>query len=137
MKQAVVHEYPPIYEQIERAFPAIKGQAILFAWGDKIYNPLGVDVPPHLFSHEAVHGERQFNYGDPFTVLGWWEYYLKSAGFRFAEEVVAHRAEFDALCRRRSSKRAQHLEVVAQKLCSPIYGGTWTIAEARKAILEV
>ena len=54
----VVVGLPPLFGEIDAAFD-VRGKAIIFAWGDTIFDPNGGGVPPELLAHEAVHGERQ------------------------------------------------------------------------------
>lgn len=133
----VVKALPPNFEEIDAAF-AVRGQPILFAYGDTIYNPAGVDVPAELHAHEEVHGERQLTAG----VDLWWKRYIVEAEFRLAEELPAHVAEYRALCRlhrgRWVSERNMRRTIaahVARKLASPLYGNLLTTESAKKAIL--
>ena len=59
----IVCAHPPMIEEIRARFKFPAGGAVIFAWGDTIYNPQGVDIPPQLIAHEDVHGRRQN--GDP------------------------------------------------------------------------
>jgi len=132
MKQIVVVEKPPVYDRCDAAFN-IKGKPVLFSYGDKIYNPCGVDIPRELLAHEAVHGERQLELG----VEDWWDNYLADADFRFEEERVAHRAEwlvYSKWCR--LEQRGPYLEAVAKRLSGELYGNMATLDEARSALLR-
>lgn len=133
----VVQNVPPIFTEIDAAFN-VRGKPILYAWGDKIFNPAGVHIPPELVAHEQVHGERQGT-----DVVGWWRRYIAEPEFRLAEELPAHVAEFKALCianahkwvSQRSMRRtfAAH---VGRRLAAPLYGGLITADAAKAAILE-
>lgn len=132
----VVRAFPPLIEEIDAAFN-VRGKAILFAWGDTIFNPAGVDVPPELVVHEQVHGDRQGS-----EIESWWRRYIGDAEFRLAEELPAHVAEFRKLCEihapRWHSARAMRRTLaahVARKISSPLYGGLITTDAAKRAIL--
>jgi hypothetical protein len=131
MKQTVLIERPPVYERCDAQFK-IAGKPILFAWGDTIFNPEGVEIPPELFAHEAVHGKRQLNIG----IEHWWDRYLDFPVFRFAEEELAHRAEYQAYARRHPNprKRMLVLDAIAERLSGPLYGNLVTFADARAVV---
>ena len=57
----IIYDRPPLFEEINARFKLPSG--VIFAWGDIIYNPTRVHIPPSLMAHEAVHGRRQA--GDP------------------------------------------------------------------------
>ena len=123
---------PPLYPEIDQAFN-IEGKSIIFAWGDTIYNPTGVDIPPHLIAHEEEHGRRQ---GD--DVEGWWRKYMVDATFRLEEEIVAHRAEYNYFVDDGAprQKRRRMLKLIAKRLSSGLYGRMLTYAEAKDHILS-
>lgn len=130
---------PPIYEFIEQHFPAIKGKkGIWFCWGNTIFNPDNVPIPPAVVKHEEVHSQRQ---GD--KVEGWWLRYCVDKEFRLAEEILAHRAEFAWYASRADAKDAipgwrsradYHLTKIAQRLSGPIYGSMISTSAARRLI---
>lgn len=123
----VVRDYPPNYEAIAARFPVIRGKPILFAWGDRIYNPRGGIVSSALQAHEAVHGRRQGA-----DIEGWWERYLEDDRFRFEEELAAHRAEYEYLIQEGAGNRQARrsaMRIVARRLASPMYGRLATRSE--------
>ena len=133
----IVFDRPPMFDEINAKF-RIAGKPVIFSWGDLIYNPMRVFIPPHLLAHEAVHGRRQLMYG----ALGggiddWWREYINSAAFRLNEEIPAHQAEYAALMRQNNNRHARrgHLKRVAKRLSAPLYGGMITTAKARGLIL--
>lgn len=133
MKQRVIVAKPPVYEACAHAFGAdvIVGKPILWSWGDVIYNPTDVDIPPELFAHEAVHGARQIA-----DVRAWWAQYLKDPQFRYEEEAIAHSAEWRDYVRRRPGRNnARMLDAIAERLASPLYGRMVGIEAARMAVL--
>ena len=135
MKQTVVVAKPPVYEQCIRAFGRenIEGRAILWAWGDRIYNPMDVDIPRELLAHEAVHGVRQGN--NEGSIRHWWLQYLEDAAFRYEEERLAHRAEWQSIRKWNPGKNlAPAFEGVAGKLASPLYGKLISVDGAKFAL---
>lgn len=124
-----VKAYPPNYADIVTAFPRAVNRGVLFAYGDTIFAPSGIDVPQSLIVHEHVHGERQSDPAD------WWRNYISDPKFRFAEELLAHRAEYNWMTRNgnRHDRRAA-LSVVAKKLASPLYWHMCTFEEAKRLI---
>lgn len=128
----IVHDYPPLYDEINARF-SIGGRSVIFAWGDIIYNPRRAMLDDGLIAHEAVHGLRQGN-----DIVGWWRRYIDEPEFRLAEEVPAHRAEYRtrmALMPNRHLRRGC-LKSVAGKLCGPLYGGLITKEKAVRLIEE-
>jgi hypothetical protein len=136
VKQTVVVDKPPVYEKCVAAFGAetIVGKPILWSWGDKIYNPMDVDIPRELLAHEAVHGARQ-GFTDA-QILDWWGHYLSSPAARLEEEILAHREEWRTYRRRNVGRDCgAMLEAIAERLASPLYGKLITRDGARFAIL--
>lgn len=144
----IVQAYPPMIEEIDAAFN-VRGKAILFAWGETIFNPAGVDVPPELVAHEKVHGRRQLGAAIHGTARGedavrqWWHRYIADPTFRLAEEIPAHVAEFGVLCannrgRWRSERNMRRTLAahVARKLSSPLYGRLIGLNEAKQLLMD-
>lgn len=131
----IVKALPLIYPQIVARFPEVaKGShKLLFAWGDTIFNPGGLEIPPELYLHESVHGEQQR--GHPHV---WWNQYLVDEEFRFYQELQAHTAEFAWLARNgnRNERRAA-LNRVAKKLAAPLYRFDITVGEAKRAMKKL
>ena len=138
-------ERPPLWDLIDKTFH-VAGKPILFAWGEYIYNPEGVDVPKQLHVHEEIHGSRQVMFkglidpvlGADEAVLAWWHRYIEDPAFRLTEEIPAHRAEYLTICKRHADRnyRARALSQIAMKLAAPLYGSLVTPAQARTLILE-
>lgn len=127
----IVAENPPLFDEINARFK-IAGHNVIFAWGDRIYNPKRIVIPPEIMLHEQVHMERQAT-----DIEGWWRRYIADDAFRLDEEVLAHRAEFAALVRQHGgdrNTRRRCLNFVGLKLCSPVYGRMVALHEAKKLI---
>lgn len=124
--------YPPFLEQILADLRAKK--PIIFAWGDRLYNPQGALIPPELMAHEQVHCERQLSAG--LGIESWWRSYIENPCFRLEEELPAHRAEFAKLCERHRDRnqRAVALHRLALRLSSALYGSLIDYATAKDAI---
>jgi len=117
--QTVVASVPPMYDEVIDRFPAVIGAAVVFSYGDKVYNPQAIRVPYEILAHEAVHADRQEIYG----VEKWWDSYLTDDVFRLEEEFDAHLLEHEMLqewCRNRAERR-QYEAIMSKKLASPIY----------------
>ena len=128
----VLNVFPPMYAEINKAFD-VRGKPVIFSWGDRIYNPGRIKIPPELMVHEAVHGERQA--GDPGS---WWQQYIRDQDFRLAEEIPAHAAEFAHVVMSSDSAIAQErmLHRIAARLSSPLYGSMIDYYEARFEITK-
>lgn len=114
----IVIDYPPIYDQIALAFPIAKRRGIIFAWGNKIYNPNNVSIPSQLIAHEGMHGRRQGN-----NIRGWWQRYLDEKEFRLVEETLAHIVEMTCLLGPNPNRQMRRhiLRSTAKRLANPIY----------------
>src|SRR5216684_1545019 len=118
---SIVRAYPPNYAGITRRFPSVRGrQGVLYAWGDRIYNPSGGMVPPWLVVHELTHLRQQTDYDQPSI---WWGLYMDDAQFRFEQELEAHKQELVAYATQEPNlwRREQYLDRVAARLASPLY----------------
>lgn len=126
----IIKAYPPNFSEIAKVFPVKGKQGILYAWGDRIYNPSGIAIPSYLVAHEEVHGKRQLEV--PFSwsnlvdkdakVNAWWQAYIDHPEFRLQEEIPAHRAEFRAYRDARTSGVPNYLAMMASRLSGPLYG---------------
>ena len=126
----VVDARPPNYDAVLAVLPRAAEPGVMFAYNGKVYFPGGRGpLTRELDAHERVHIERQREFG----VKEWWLGYLEDPTFRYAEELLAHRAEYNTYCRRHANpvKRAQALRTIAKRLVSPLYGaGDVTLEEA-------
>ncbi len=118
MRPEIVIDYPPIYDEIKIVFPKVGFGGIIYAWGNKIYNPSNVSIPPHLIEHERVHGRRQGN-----DIEGWWRRYLDEKEFRLVEEILAHATEMVCLFGPNPNRqmRRQIIKSTAKRLSNPLY----------------
>lgn len=136
----IIPGYPPNIEEIDAAF-RVKGQKIIYAYGDRIYAANGANVTPEKVAHEAVHCARQLKFGmcaDPeLRVRGWWAFYISSPSFRLAEEIPAHIAEYVAMTASEDNRasRRRALVMVASQLGSALYGRLISYSEAKRVIL--
>jgi hypothetical protein len=136
---------PPLYDEIAKAFP-IRGRDILFAWGDTIFNPGGVPIPPELVAHETVHCQRQLAYCPEFRNLNpelqvtlWWNRYIADKNFRLTEEMPAHIVEYQTILQtigdnRKARRKA--LSHVAHKMASSLYGPMISLDDAKHFIAK-
>jgi hypothetical protein len=116
----IKEELPPNWEQIHKTFAVSKASRVLYAYFPNIYNPTAMVVPPPLITHECVHLDRQRE-----NVEQWWESYCDNMRFRLMEELLAHRAEYIAVCNHPNTNRAQkraYLVAISKRLASPLYG---------------
>jgi hypothetical protein len=111
----VVKAYPPNYAVIRAAFPWIRARSnVVFAHGERIYNPSGQVLSPALWAHERVHCARQLES----DVANWWKRYISDRDFRLEEEVLAHRAEWQYLVQHGTAR--ERIDVV-KRLTLPMY----------------
>jgi hypothetical protein len=139
----IINDRPPLWDLIDAKFH-VADKPILFAWGSRIYNPMGIKVPKELHAHEEIHGARQLTTLHPDVTSSdgaieyWWQQYIASPEFRLAEEIPAHRAEYLSFCKRHGdhNTRNKALLVIAMKLAAPLYGSLVTPPVARDLILR-
>ena len=125
----IIKAYPPMIDKIDAAFN-VKGKAIFYAWGDTIYNPKGVGIPPELLAHEHAHGERQLP-----DIEGWWHQYIYDPEFRLAEELIAHAAEYRYVMEHGNRQlRRKVLKSVTARISSPMYGRMISQKQAKHVI---
>ena len=133
MEQTIVTDFPPIYNEIAAVFRIHERRDVVFSFGSKLYNPYALVLPGQIIAHEAVHGERQGEDGN--GILSWWKRYMEDKGFRFVEELHAHRAEYRWLMENGNRKqRRSALKEVAGRLASPMYGRMVDVREAKQLL---
>lgn len=132
--EIIYGQYPPNHAAICDAIPAARRPGIIFAYGDKIFVPSGIELTHHLKVHEATHCIRQKEFG----VEAWWDRYLTDWRFRYYEELLAHRAEYRSMIRGQTNRnqRRMALKSVATRLASPLYGGVGGWKKAADDILN-
>lgn len=118
----VVIAQPPNIAEIAAAFPN-RGDNVIYAFGDTIYNPGGAKITQSLFAHEGEHGRRQLNTLASDGVAKWWRAYLDDAEFRYREEVAGHAAEYLAQISGQydRNRRAVLLVKTTSRLLAPFY----------------
>lgn len=137
----IIRAYPPNFVQIRTAFPAVVGrQGILYAWGDRIYNPSGVNVPWWLQEHEEVHGSRQLDpkawgaqhFSEDHMIRTWWSAYIEDPEFRLQEEIPAHQAEWEVFKSLMTNKKNQEMYLLnmANRLSGELYGNMISLQDA-------
>lgn len=135
VKMQTVVAHPPNWVDILRVFPAVEHRTgVLFAWGDKIYNPSNIQIPPWLFAHECAHSLQHEKFGSPEQ---WWLRYLSWPKFRLEQELEAHRVEIEAYNEHHNRHfRRSYFNQVADRLASPLYGKLVTIRKAKALLFE-
>jgi hypothetical protein len=113
----IITDKPPNFDEIDKKFN-IAGKPVIFAWGDKIYNPENTPISPELMVHEMTHGKSQGS-----TPEQWWKLYLLIPAFRLEEEFMAHHSEYVAFMMNNKDKNAhaRYLHSVALRLSSSLY----------------
>lgn len=138
----IVKDYPPNYDAICRAIPAVRqNPRIIFTYGDKLYAPSfkGLDdqtiykgelIPDHLMAHEETHTRQQ---GD--DIEGWWDRYLTDVQFRLDQEVEAYHVQWKMLVERYDRPhRRRMLKAICHDLAGTWYGRLVTKEQARRLI---
>ena len=129
MREAI--DLPPLWDEIQKRFKLSNKPRVLFAWGNTVYNPSGIEIPQCLWDHEIVHGHRQGK-----DVEGWWRRYMDDPVFRLNEEIPAHIAELESLLETGDrNERRRAYKQTAQRLAAGLYGGLISPKKA-KALLK-
>ena len=127
----VIQGLPPNYNKIIKRFPLVlKTPGVMFCYGEKIYTR--AHVTPPLMAHEMVHAAAQ----KLTSPEEWWGRYLEDTEFRYEQELAAHKVEYEWClkdCNRRDRRRA--LNIIAERLASPLYGFPIKKAQAKRFIL--
>jgi len=126
-------DWPPFLDHVAQLLREKK--PVVFAWGDAIYNPEGGLISVPLMAHETVHCERQL--ATEGGVREWWLRYIHDPAFRLAEEVPAHRKEYEVFCTVAQDRNARAMELhrIALRLSGPFYGHLIDHRTAKHAIL--
>lgn len=130
----ILTERPPIFNKIIEAGLKPNELKTIYTYGDTIYNPGGMEIPPDLICHEMVHMRQQREMeGGP---DGWWDLYLKNANMRLEWEVEAYVAQYKYFCSRKKSRNAQLsiLAAIAIILSGPTYGHMITAEDAIRMV---
>ena len=126
----VLEEFPPNYEKIAARFD-LTGRKPLFCYGDTIYNPHKAEITPDQIIHESVHIKQQ---GDPEE---WWNRYLTDDAFRFSQELEAYAVQYGFVKKNTDKKTTKNcLNILADLLSSPMYGGLCTAKQAKEKIKQ-
>lgn len=131
-KMKIVDTYPPNIDKIAAALPGARRTGVIFTYGSTIYAPHGVKVSSALKRHEQVHSDRQAIIG----VEQWWDRYIDSSEFRFHEELLAHRAEYDWFRTYRPGKCRAMLHTITARLSSDLYGSVVLRKQCEDLILR-
>lgn len=154
----IITAYPPNIDRIDEEFgPRERREGVFYAFGMAIYNPHDVKIPPQLIAHEAVHGYRQLNpivanLPEPLAnqikamtelqkIELWWSRYIEDREFRFAEELVAHAAEWRYFQRANTPGdrrlRQLYLRKCSERLAGPLYGSLLNAERAKSEIKKI
>lgn len=131
----ILKEKPPIFDAIRANGMNFNPATTIFTYGDAIYNPANVPLPPDLIVHEQVHmrQQREYNGGSD----GWWARYLQDPLWRIMQEAEAYGAQYAWYVYNRKRSRDTQLRFlanIANSLASPMYGSQITPEEAVKLI---
>ena len=121
----ILNEQPPILDKILKA--GLKPRkTTVFAYGDILYNPSGVEIPPDILVHEEVHIRQQKDNKD------FLDKYLNDKEYRLRVEVEAFREQYKFVCEMLKDRnyRAKCLHSLAQELSGSVYGEIINLSEA-------
>jgi len=127
----IVIAYPPNYEEICQRFDIRNRKTIIFAYGDKLYNPGGGHIDESLMVHEETHERQQKAIG----IEEWWKRYLADDDFRLSQEVEAYRNQYEHAKKilSRPARRAL-LKHIINDLSGKMYGNIISAEEAERLV---
>lgn len=132
----VSNDNPPNFETLAKALPGAKRKGVIFTYGKTIYNPSFVKMDHSLLAHEATHVVQQTT--DGMSPEEWWKMYVANPGFRYNEELEAHRIEHQMMARLGHSRIARRLALksMARRLSGQLYGNIVSYHKAMEAIRD-
>ena len=110
-------------------------EGTFWTYGDTIYSPGGVDLPPDIVAHEEQHCVQQAEYDGGKDA--WWREYLVNPRFRLEQEAEAYGAQYRFFCSKVGdrNKRALFLHRLAATLAGPLYQVAVSQQQAKALIL--
>ena len=126
--------YPPIYEDVKKAFELVGNE--VFTFGDTLYNPSNAIIPDHLLIHEEVHAKQQ-EHNDVVAKL-WWQRYIADSKYRIDQEVEAYSTQYKFICEKVKDKNARYrnLNALAEQLSGKMYGNSISYTDAIRKIRD-
>lgn len=127
---------PPVWENARAVF-RFNPKTTVFAYGDTIYNPGAVNLPPDILAHEMVHIGQQKNSRKEAEL--WWGKYLRDPEFRVSQEVEAYGKQLWFICQdKKINKQIQFnvLKRFAEILSGPMYAECVSFYKALELIKE-
>lgn len=116
----IVNTLPPIWEEAHKHFE-INDDETFYTYGNKLYNPARLNVPPEILAHEETHmRQQQKTEGGP---AGWWAQYFENKAFRADQEAEAYANQYEEYCKNHKDRnqRAKYIYELASHLSSPLY----------------
>jgi hypothetical protein len=127
----IVNDFPPNIAAIRKRFEMTGFPTAIFAYGDTLYNPSGMEIPPDLIAHEELHSKQQEIYG----LQDWWTRYLEDDAFRLGQEVEAYRKQYEyAKEKYNRDQRRWVLNEIVKNLSSKLYGNVINKKRAKDLI---
>jgi hypothetical protein len=130
----VKHKKPFFFPILAKKF-GVKFEDVAIAFGRTIYTP--VDLPYPIHQHELVHILRQKS--SYFHAIFWWIKYIRDPQFRFDEELIAYRRQYNIFANLKENyhnyhRKDQYLNNIAEMLSGEMYGKLVTFQEAKRLI---
>lgn len=131
----VINDYPPNYDKLVAAFPAIEMREVLITIGDKLYNPKDLEISDHVMHHEEVHSKQQLAFEG--GVEAYIAKFMADPAFRLEVEAEAYGKQCLFIYRRYGKTRYhQAIQHYAKALAGPAYGNLCTPEEAEDKIIK-
>jgi len=142
----ISYEKPPIWDAVCVTFKI--NPRCYFTYGDTLYNPSKLPIPPEIIAHEKVHIEQQkatilikhravgMSTEKPNIIemnpALWWGKFLREPEFRIDQEAKAYGRQYEYICSviKDDKTRTKYLEQLAESLSGPLYNSCVSKKEA-------
>ncbi len=126
-------ELPPIWQSLIDNGMNPSEHITVVTYGDTIYNPGQIRIPPHLEKHEETHSKQQGKNPD-----AWWSRYIADPYFRIDQEAEAYARQYDFICKGAKDRnyRTRLMPELARTLSGPLYGNIIDTNAAVKLIKD-
>ena len=126
----IIHDYPPIWEEVNMAGMRPNPNNIAFTYCGAIYVPSGRQLDDHVVAHEEVHGKQQGEGED--GARAWWSRYIIDPYFRIEQEAEAYARQYDFICVKIKDRNQRHkvLTDLGRMLAGPTYGSVVNQSDA-------
>ena len=126
-----------LWEQNKIPPEEMQKKNLVFTYFDGIYT--GTVLHTDVFVHECAHYIRQGDGADELQAKDWWMKYMSDPEFRYQEEMIAYREQYQFILRLAKGNRQTAFNAakgLAMELSGPLYGNLRSFNTALGDILR-